>query len=120
MGMNERHAAISPARRRAMLDRALAKSQEQVSLNNLPRILRRSERETVWAVASRTEAGVIYLVTQSPAGELVCDCPADCLCWHKVHVSRAIDGLIGYQAAPPRPRLTPEQVASTIYGRRSA
>jgi hypothetical protein len=72
---------LTPARRRAMLDRAAAKSAEQVAANNLPRELRRNAHERVWAVASRTEAGVIWLVTE------------------------ADDGEIGYHAAPARPRL---------------
>lgn len=125
MTMNERRDPRTPARRQAMLDRASAKSAEQVAANNLPRVLRRSDRETggeqgrttVWAVASRTEAGVIYLVTESAAGELDCDCPAECLCWHKVHVSRALAGEIGHLDTP-RPRLSVSLTDINIYGRR--
>ena len=109
---------MSPARRRAMLDRSFAKSIEQVAVNNLPRVIRQNPHEAVWAVASRTEGGVIYLLTQSREGELACDCPADGLCWHKAHVSRAIEGIIGHHAAPARPRLLVD--ALTLSGKRSA
>lgn len=98
------HESIPRARRESMLDRALAKSQEQVTSNNLPRVLRRTQRGTVWAVASRTEGGVIHLVDESPQGELVCDCVASHHCWHLMHVSRALSGEIGHVAARP-PRL---------------
>lgn len=97
---------LSPARRQAMLDRARAKSCEQVGVNNLPRVVRRNQRETVWAVASRTEGGVIYLVHEV-GGELCCDCPADHSCWHLQHVSRALSGEIGHtEAKPPRLDIT--------------
>jgi hypothetical protein len=107
----------TPVQRRAALDRALTKSVEQVAVNNLPRVLRVNPTERVWAIGSRTEGGVIWLVTESPEGELRCDCPAESsACWHLTHVARALSGAIGYHAAPARPRLIVD--AATLSGKR--
>jgi hypothetical protein len=100
-----------------MLDRALAKSMEQVAANNLPRVLRQNPREVVWGVASRVEAGVVYLVTQSPDGQLACDCPAESICWHLCHVDRAIRGEIGHTAVR-LPRLTINLLDIQLTGKR--
>ena len=113
-------ATLSPSRRRALLDRALAKSAEQVAANNLPRLLRRTPGGQVWAVASRTEGGVIHLVDESAQGELVCDCCASHHCWHLMHVSRALSGEIGHVAARP-PRLDISSLMDiNLTGRRSS
>jgi hypothetical protein len=103
--MNATRRSRSQARRLATLTRALAKSCEQVLANNLPRVVRHTGRERVWAVGSRTEGGVVWLVTEVPDGQLACDCPAEGICWHKVHASRAIAGEIGHHSAPTRPRI---------------
>jgi hypothetical protein len=93
---------LTPARLQSFMDRSVAKSDEQCCAGNLPRVARRNADETVWTVASRTEGGVYYLLTESKDGELSCDCPAD-RCWHKVHVARAIAGEIGRLERRPRP-----------------
>lgn len=89
--------------RQSMLDRATARSDEQARLGNLPRVVRQSPRETVWAVCSRGEAGHVHLVTEHASGELTCECVASGPCWHLRHVHRAIGGEIGTLA--PRPRV---------------
>jgi hypothetical protein len=107
----------SPARLVSFMDRSIAKSDEQCRAGNLPRVARRNAVETVWTVASRTEGGVYYLLTENRDGELSCDCPAD-RCWHKVHVARAIAGEIGTLERKPRPAV--EVSAAFLSGKRGA
>lgn len=97
---------MDAARMARMLDRATAKSDEQARAGNLPRVVRRGFGEVIWCVASRTEGGVYYLLRESDEGEITCDCPASVLCWHRVHVGRALAGVIGTLENAHRPPMT--------------
>lgn len=108
--------AATPARQQALRDRALAKSIEQVRLNNLPQQVRVEGGQEVWSVHSRTThrcthcgaveerdgAAEVHVVTVDlPTGHVACTCLANTACWHRTHVQRARAGEIGYHGLPP-------------------
>lgn len=99
-------AALFEADRRAQAigDRALAKSMEQVALNNLPRQVRVGLDVEVWSVHSRTSGDVWLVTLDTNTGEIQCSCPAN-QCWHVTHVLRARRGEIGYHPLPISPRI---------------
>jgi hypothetical protein len=89
--------------------RALAKSDEQARTGNLPRLVERtgSGLTRTFAVGSRGSANLYLVSISSPSHEedyyAGCECAAGKvprLCWHVVHVVRALDGTIGSFALP--------------------
>lgn len=92
--------AHSPVRERALRDKALAKSCEQVALNNLPRLVRDDDAGEAWSVHSRTNGDVWIVTIDRATGEVWCTCPAGWNCWHRAHVGRARAGDIGYFPLP--------------------
>src|SRR5215210_5004575 len=102
MGSNDTTAQRSrtPEQRQAAIDRATAKSVEQVATGNLPILLRSytnedGEARSTWSVMSRTRGGSTYLVDATVDGNgitTLCDCPAENICWHRAHIRGAILG----------------------------
>lgn len=100
----------------ATLLRACAKSEEQTLALNLPRLMEQEATpygtRQVWAVASRTTGGTVYLLDallvpgQPP--QIACECEARTHCWHRTHAARAIAGEIPhYTSQQQQPAAVP-------------
>lgn len=101
-----------PIARRASIDRATAKAQEQGRAGNVPTVVTVrawSNGTTRWrySLSSRTAGGAVYLIDLTDNhGQLTthCDCPAIGICWHRVAVRLAHRGdLTAHRPATVRP-----------------
>jgi hypothetical protein len=97
--------------RQAQIERAMSKAFEQARADNLPTLLgvrawSNGVSQWRWSVASRTVAGVVYLITLCDDHGLLtstCDCPAVDVCWHRAAARLAYAGrLASWRVEPAR------------------